>query len=76
MRYLLDTNVISERIAKQPSPQVTDGLDRLDDSQVYLSVLTMGEIKRGLKSCQLRNERNGFVSGCKTICLIDSVIAF
>jgi tRNA(fMet)-specific endonuclease VapC len=44
MNYLLDTNVISELISKQPVKRVVDWLDRLDPNTVYLSVITIGEI--------------------------------
>lgn len=49
MKYLLDTNVISELVAKQPRAKVIDWLDHTDDTQIYLSVITMGEIKKGIE---------------------------
>jgi toxin FitB len=49
MRYLLDTNVISELIARQPKQQVLDWLDTLDPHTIYLSVITVGEIQRGIE---------------------------
>ena len=49
MRYLLDTNVISELIARQPKQRVLDWLDTLDPHTVYLSVITVGEIQRGIE---------------------------
>lgn len=49
MRYLLDTCAISELIAKRPNPDVVQWIDSLDDGQVYLSVITLGEIKRGVE---------------------------
>jgi len=49
MRYLLDTCAISELIAKRPNPDVVQWIDSLDDGQVYLSVITLGEIKRGIE---------------------------
>ena len=39
MKYLLDTNVISELVARQPNPTVMQWLDSLDAEQIYLSVL-------------------------------------
>jgi toxin FitB len=48
MNYLLDTNVISELISKQPDKRVVDWLDRLEPNTVYLSVITIGEIQRGI----------------------------
>jgi tRNA(fMet)-specific endonuclease VapC len=49
MKYLLDTNVISELVAKEPSNKVIDWLDNTDDSLIYLSVITIGEIKKGIE---------------------------
>jgi len=49
MNYLLDTNVISELVAKQPDKQVVKWLDRLDPNTVYLSVITIGEIRKGIE---------------------------
>jgi toxin FitB len=49
MNYLFDTNVISELIAKQPNQKVVDWIDRLDPNTVYLSVITIGEIRKGIE---------------------------
>lgn len=48
MKYLLDTCVISEFVAKKPSARVLEWLDRVDDRRVHLSVITIGEIKKGI----------------------------
>lgn len=49
MKYLLDTCVISELIAKQPNPRVLDWIDSVDADGVYLSVITIGEITKGIE---------------------------
>ncbi len=49
MRYLLDTNIISEFIAKKPNKKVLDFVKSLDEDDVYLSVMTLGEIKFGIQ---------------------------
>jgi Predicted nucleic acid-binding protein, contains PIN domain len=46
--FLLDTNVISELRRKRPEPRVLQWFERVDDQQLYLSVLTIGEIRRGI----------------------------
>ncbi len=48
MNFLLDTNVISEPKQKQPHAQVLAWLDAQDESKLFLSVLTIGEIKKGI----------------------------
>lgn len=48
MKYLLDTCVISELVKKEPHPGVIRWLDGCDESRMYLSVLTIGEITKGI----------------------------
>lgn len=49
MRYLLDTCVISELRAKRPEPDVVAWIDNVDPDHLYLSVLTLGEIQKGIE---------------------------
>ncbi|HKJ40413.1 MAG TPA: type II toxin-antitoxin system VapC family toxin [Anaerolineales bacterium] len=49
MRYLLDTCVISELVAKQPNPRVLNWIDSIDADGVYISVITVGEITKGIE---------------------------
>ena len=49
MRYLLDTNVISELVAKQPNANVIQWIDALDPNNVYLNVITIGELRKGIE---------------------------
>ena len=49
MNYLLDTNIISELISKTPDKRVTDFLLSIDEHNLYLSVITIGEIKSGIE---------------------------
>lgn len=56
MSYLLDTNVISElRKGKRAERSVAEWFDGLADQEVYLSVLTIGEIRRGVESVRRRD---------------------
>ena len=48
--FLLDTNVISELINARPDANVTAWVEATDESLLYLSVLTLGEIRRGIAS--------------------------
>ncbi len=59
MRYLLDTNVISELVARRPNESVIQWLDELDPASVYLSVITIGELRKGIEklSDSLRKEQ-------------------
>lgn len=49
MGYLLDTNVVSESEQKRPNQAVLKWLAARDDTNVYLSTLTVGEIRRGIE---------------------------
>lgn len=49
MRVLLDTCVISELASRHPNPHVVAFVDSLDEQLIYLSVITIGEIKRGIE---------------------------
>jgi predicted nucleic acid-binding protein len=46
--YLLDTVVISELRKRQPAPGVVQWLSQRVESELFLSVLTIGEIQRGI----------------------------
>ena len=46
--FLLDTNVISELVKPRPEANVTAWIEGTDESLLYLSVLTFGEIRRGI----------------------------
>jgi len=46
--FLLDTNVISELIKPRPELRVKDWIDATDEALLFLSVLTLGEIRKGI----------------------------
>lgn len=50
MKYLLDTNIISELTSKKPNIAVLDFINSLDEEDVFLSVITIGEIKAGIEN--------------------------
>ncbi|MBV8207048.1 MAG: type II toxin-antitoxin system VapC family toxin [Acidobacteria bacterium] len=49
MSYLLDTNVVSEWAKPQPNPAVIVWLDGVDEDCVFLSVITLTELRYGLE---------------------------
>jgi toxin FitB len=56
MSYLIDTNVISElRKGKRANPDVASWFASLADDEVFLSALTLGEIRRGIESIRRRD---------------------
>lgn len=46
--FLIDTNVISELIKTTPAPQVTAWVDATAAELIYISVITLGEIRKGI----------------------------
>jgi toxin FitB len=46
--YLLDTNCVSELVRPKPNPRVVEWVDSTDEGLLYLSVLTLGEIRKGV----------------------------
>jgi predicted nucleic acid-binding protein len=46
--FLLDTNCISELVKPRPAPGVVDWIEAADEAILYLSVLTLAEIRKGL----------------------------
>jgi predicted nucleic acid-binding protein len=46
--FLLDTNVISELVKPRPEPKVVSWIEEIDENLLYLSVLTLGEIRKGV----------------------------
>lgn len=48
MRVLLDTCVLSELYKSEPLQVVQDSVNSLPDDALYLSVITLGEISKGI----------------------------
>lgn len=49
MSYLLDTNVLSELRRKSPNAGVVEWFTQRPASTLYLSVLTLGELRKGIE---------------------------
>lgn len=49
LQYLLDTNVVSELRRQRPHGGVVAWLQSLDDTQLHLSAVTLGEIQAGIE---------------------------
>jgi predicted nucleic acid-binding protein len=53
--YLLDTNVVSEMRKRRPHHRVRAWLGTVDGDELYLSVLTVGEIVQGVERLRRRD---------------------
>jgi len=49
MTYLLDTNVVSELRKRQPDPHVLAWYGSIASADLFISVLTIGEIRLGIE---------------------------
>ena len=48
MSFLIDTNVISEITRPIPDPRVISFLHETDEDRLFVSVITLGELRRGV----------------------------
>jgi predicted nucleic acid-binding protein len=56
VNYLIDTNIISEiRKSENCDPQVAAWYRSIRDEKIYLSVLVLGEIRKGIERARLKN---------------------
>jgi predicted nucleic acid-binding protein len=56
VKYLLDTNVVSElRKGSRGDPGVSAWFAHVSSEDLYLSVLTLGEIRKGIESIRRRD---------------------
>jgi predicted nucleic acid-binding protein len=57
MSYLLDTNVLSETRKRRSAPGVREWITSTPADLLYVSVLTLGEIERGIGRIRDRGDR-------------------
>ena len=55
MGFLLDTNVLSELHKPHPDPGVLSWFETVPDEELFLSVLTVGEIRQGVERLRRRD---------------------
>lgn len=58
MSFLLDTCVVSELIRPSPDPAVVSWVRDHDEQKLYLSVLTLGEIRKGIDKLPASKRRD------------------
>jgi predicted nucleic acid-binding protein len=64
--YLLDTNVLSELRRKTPDAAVLEWFARRPASTLYLSVLTIGELRKGIEGVSDANRRMALTDWLET----------
>jgi toxin FitB len=53
--YLLDTNVVSEVRKPKPHGAVLAWFEKLQENQIYLSAVTLGELQAGVEQTRVRD---------------------
>jgi len=61
LSYLLGTNVLSELRRKSPEPGVVQRFSRRSPVRLYLSVLTLGEIRKGIEGVSDESRRQALL---------------
>ena len=61
MKYLIDTCVISELISADPNKNVLQWMGQVDEEDLYLSVLTIGEIKKGIAKLKESKKKRSLI---------------
>ena len=62
MSFLLDTNVVSEWVRPQPDRNVISWLAEVDEDRVFISVIALAEIRRGLEMLPAGRRRDRLVT--------------
>ena len=57
MNFLLDTCVLSEFVRKAPSKKVIEWLSSKNNESLYISVITIGEIQKGISRLPTSKKR-------------------
>lgn len=78
-RYLLDTNIVSETRKRRPAPGVMSFLAGANSADLFISVLTIGELRKGVEikrqgDATLAAELGRWVDGLETL-FADRILA-
>lgn len=62
MNYILDTNVVSELVAQNPDHHVIQWVESVDPESLFLSVITIGEIKTGVEKLSSSKRKKNLIA--------------
>ena len=62
MKFLLDTNVVSELTRQNPEQKVLEWFEQVDNNTLYISVITLGEINLGIEKLPEGKKRNDLLT--------------
>ena len=66
MSYLIDTNVLSELRRKSPDPGVVSWFSQRPPATLHLSVLTLGEIRKGIEGVRDEVRKQSLIDWLET----------
>jgi predicted nucleic acid-binding protein len=58
MNFLLDTNAVSEWVKPRPNPGLIRWMESADEDRVFLSVISLAELRYGIERMPLGARRN------------------
>ena len=61
MSYLLDTNILSETLRLKPNAQVIHFLNNIPSEALFISVLTLGEIRKGVEKLETSKRKSNLI---------------
>jgi predicted nucleic acid-binding protein len=67
LNYLLDTNVVSELSKKIPNPDVVACINALPEDGIYISVVILGEIIKGIEKTSDASKKEQLTKWYKTV---------
>ncbi len=67
MNYLLDTCVLSELVKPSPNEKVIDWLNATPNERLFLSVITIGEIRKGLTKLPESKKKTSLTNWLNTL---------
>ena len=67
MSYLVDTNVFCESVKREPNQVVVDWL-RTHERDLYISTITIGEMRRGIERLPRGKRRNNLQKWLMELC--------
>ncbi|MEO6193855.1 MAG: type II toxin-antitoxin system VapC family toxin [Thermoanaerobaculia bacterium] len=70
MNFLLDTCVISEVVSKRPNLSVLHWIDSVDPDRIHLSVVTIGEIQKGIEKLRDLGKKEALATWLKDDLLV------
>jgi toxin FitB len=63
MNFLLDTNAVSEWVKPRPDPGVIEWMESTDEDRIFISVITLAELRYGIERLAAGKGRDASKNG-------------